>query len=167
MINIIFMIPLLIKETKKILIWGEKKVKKIIFIIFIILVIIGGVILMLNNDKNIEESKEVTIKYVSMDDILQIMEENKRACDRWYLDNWYSAWSRSHSAKCSKRFTESPTSKRITKWYEIVPNVIAKVSENPFPVCIWKATQRIVAAVANSAIRFMILAIESPVSSWS
>ena len=60
---------------------------------------------------------------------------------------------------------ENPTSKRITKWYEIVPNVIAKVSENPFPACIWKVAHKIAAAVANSAIRFMILAIESPASS--
>ena len=50
--------------------------KKIILIILIKLIIIGGLILMLNNDKNIEQPKEATIKYVSMDDIVQIMEEN-------------------------------------------------------------------------------------------
>ena len=31
---------------------------------------------MLNNDKNVEQPKESTIKYVSMDDIVKIMEEN-------------------------------------------------------------------------------------------
>jgi len=49
---------------------------KYTIMIFIILIIIGGAILMLNNDKNIEQPKEATIKYVSMDDIVQIMEEN-------------------------------------------------------------------------------------------
>jgi len=49
---------------------------KYTIIIFIILIIIGGAILMLNNDKNIEQPKEATIKYVSMDEIVQIMEEN-------------------------------------------------------------------------------------------
>ena len=48
---------------------------KIIYIILIIIVI-GGVVLMFNkNDKNIE--KQSKIKNVSMDEIVQIMNENK------------------------------------------------------------------------------------------
>ena len=48
---------------------------KIIYIILII-IIIGGVVLMFNKkDKNIENQS--TIKYVSMDDIIQIMNENE------------------------------------------------------------------------------------------
>ena len=50
--------------------------KKIIYIILIIIIILGGVILILNReDKNIKN--EVEIKYVSMDDIVQIMNENE------------------------------------------------------------------------------------------
>lgn len=49
---------------------------KTIYSILIIIVIVIGVILMLNRkDKNIEN--EVIIKHVSMDDIVQIMNENK------------------------------------------------------------------------------------------
>ena len=49
---------------------------KTIFRMLIIIVIVVGVILMLNKkDKNIEN--EVIIKHVSMDDIVQIMNENK------------------------------------------------------------------------------------------
>ena len=48
---------------------------KIIYVILII-IIIGGIILMFNkNDKNNEN--ESTIKYVSMDEIVQIMNDNK------------------------------------------------------------------------------------------
>ena len=50
--------------------------KTIYIIILIIIVIVGGVILMLNRkDTNIQS--EVIIKHVSMDDIGQIMKENK------------------------------------------------------------------------------------------
>ena len=49
---------------------------KVICSVLIIIAIVVGVILMLNRkDKNIES--EVIIKYVSMDDIVQIMNENK------------------------------------------------------------------------------------------
>lgn len=48
---------------------------KIIYSILIINLIVAGVILVLNRkDKNIE--KEATIKHVSMDDIVKIMNEN-------------------------------------------------------------------------------------------
>lgn len=48
---------------------------KIIYSILIITLIVAGVILVLNRkDKNIE--KEATIKHVSMDDIVKIMNEN-------------------------------------------------------------------------------------------
>ena len=54
--------------------------KKIIYIILIIIIIIIGGMFVLNinnknNDKNIEN--EATIKYVSMNDIVQIMNENE------------------------------------------------------------------------------------------
>ena len=49
---------------------------KTIYIIFIIIILIAGVILLLNKkDKNIKNA--VTIKYVSMDEIIQIMNENE------------------------------------------------------------------------------------------
>lgn len=49
---------------------------KVIYCILIIIAIVVGVILMLNRKgKNIEN--EVIIKHVSMDDIVQIMNENK------------------------------------------------------------------------------------------
>ena len=49
---------------------------KKIFSMLIIIVIVVGVIFMLNKkDKNIED--EVNIKHVSMDEIVQIMNENK------------------------------------------------------------------------------------------
>ena len=57
---------------------------------------------------------------------------------------------------------EKPTSKRIIKWYDVVPNVIAKVRTVPFPVCIYKATQKIVIAVAMNAVCFILFAIQSP-----
>jgi len=48
---------------------------KIIYIILII-VILGGIVLMFNkNDKNVENRS--TIKYISMDEIVQIMNDNK------------------------------------------------------------------------------------------
>ena len=50
--------------------------EKTIYIILILIIIVGGIILILNrNDKNIE--KEVAIRYVSMDEIVQIMNKNK------------------------------------------------------------------------------------------
>ena len=49
---------------------------KTIYVILIIIAIVVGVILMLNKkDKNIDN--EVIIKHVSMDDIVEIMNENK------------------------------------------------------------------------------------------
>ncbi len=50
--------------------------KKIIYIILIILIITGGII-MLFSRKNKTSEIEAKIKYVSMDDIVQIMEENE------------------------------------------------------------------------------------------
>ena len=50
--------------------------KKIIYIILIILIIVGGII-MLFSRKNKKFEIAETIKYVSMDDIVQIMEENE------------------------------------------------------------------------------------------
>ena len=53
----------------------EVKMNKIIYIVLII-IIIGGIVLMFNkNEKNSEE--KATIKYVSMDEIIQIMNENE------------------------------------------------------------------------------------------
>ena len=50
--------------------------KKTIYIILILIIIVGGIILILNrNDEDIE--KEIGIKYVSMNEIVQIMNENK------------------------------------------------------------------------------------------
>ncbi|MBQ6992066.1 MAG: rhodanese-like domain-containing protein [Clostridia bacterium] len=49
--------------------------KKIIYGILILIVIIGGIFLMFNKGDNKTEN-EVEIKYVSMDDIIQIMNEN-------------------------------------------------------------------------------------------
>ena len=54
----------------------ERFSKKFIFCILIIFLIVGGIILIFNKkDKNIENEAE--IKYVSMDDIAQIMNENE------------------------------------------------------------------------------------------
>ena len=54
----------------------ERFSKKFIFCILIIFLIVGGIILIFNKkDKNIENEAE--IKYVSMDDIVQIMNENE------------------------------------------------------------------------------------------
>ena len=53
---------------------------KIIYIILIIsiLIILGGSVLLLNKkDENINNKNESAIKYVSMDDIVQIMNENE------------------------------------------------------------------------------------------
>ena len=49
--------------------------KKIIYAILILIVIIGGVFLMFNTG-NKKTENEAQIKYVSMDDIVQIMNEN-------------------------------------------------------------------------------------------
>ena len=49
---------------------------KIIYIILIIAVIGGSILLFNKKDNNINNEKEGTIKYVSMDDIVQIMNEN-------------------------------------------------------------------------------------------
>ena len=52
--------------------------KKIIYIILIILIIVGGVILLMNKKDNKTDNKnESAIKYVSMDDIINIMNENE------------------------------------------------------------------------------------------
>lgn len=48
---------------------------KTIYCIFIIILIIGGIILIVNRS-NKDIANEVTIKYVSMDEIVQIMNEN-------------------------------------------------------------------------------------------
>ena len=50
--------------------------KKKIYIILMIFIIVGGIIIMLNINK---ESKilEGKIKYISMDEIVQIMQENE------------------------------------------------------------------------------------------
>jgi rhodanese-related sulfurtransferase len=45
------------------------------YIILIILIVIGGIIMILNRNKKIIK-KESSINYVSMDDIVQIMNEN-------------------------------------------------------------------------------------------
>lgn len=50
--------------------------KKIIYIILIIFIIVGGSIMIFNR-KNKTSEIEAKIKYVSMDDIVQIMEENE------------------------------------------------------------------------------------------
>ena len=51
---------------------------KVIYIVLIILIIVGGVILLLDKkDANINSKKESSIKYVSMDDIFKIMNENE------------------------------------------------------------------------------------------
>lgn len=49
--------------------------KKTIYGILILIIILGGIILMFNKG-NKEIDNEVEIKYVSMDDIVQIMNEN-------------------------------------------------------------------------------------------
>ena len=48
---------------------------KTIYCIFIIILIVGGIILIVNRS-NKDIANEVTIKYVSMDEIVQIMNEN-------------------------------------------------------------------------------------------
>ena len=51
---------------------------KVIYIVLIILIIVGGVILLLDKkDANFNSKKESSIKYVSMDDIFKIMNENE------------------------------------------------------------------------------------------
>ena len=51
---------------------------KIIYIALIIVIIVGGIMLISNKkDDNVDNKKESIIKYVSMDDIVQIMNENK------------------------------------------------------------------------------------------
>ena len=51
---------------------------KIIYIILIIFIVVGGSILLVNKkDNSIENKKESVIKYVSMDDIVGIMNENE------------------------------------------------------------------------------------------
>ena len=51
---------------------------KVIYIVLIILIIVGGVILLLDKkDANINSKKESSIKYVSMYDIVGIMNENE------------------------------------------------------------------------------------------
>lgn len=49
--------------------------KKIIYGILILIIILGGIFLMFNKGDN-KTDNEVEIKYVSMDDIIQIMNEN-------------------------------------------------------------------------------------------
>ena len=48
---------------------------KIIYIILIILIIVGGYGVLMNKEK--ENNKETVIKYVSMDEIVEIMNENE------------------------------------------------------------------------------------------
>ena len=51
---------------------------RIIYIILIIFIIAGGVVLLLNKkNKNVDSENESVIKYVSMDDIVGIMNENE------------------------------------------------------------------------------------------
>ena len=49
--------------------------KKIYIILIIIIILVGGIVMFNKNDKNIR--KQSTIRYVSMDEIVQIMDENK------------------------------------------------------------------------------------------
>ena len=48
---------------------------KIIYIILVIIILGGSILIFNRKNKNIE--KEETIKYVSMDEIVKIMDENK------------------------------------------------------------------------------------------
>lgn len=51
---------------------------KIIYVILIIFIIIGGTVLLLNkNNNNVDNKNQSVIRYVSMDEIAQIMNENK------------------------------------------------------------------------------------------
>ena len=51
---------------------------RIIYIILIIFIIAGGVVLLLNKkNKNVDSENESVINYVSMDDIVGIMNENE------------------------------------------------------------------------------------------
>ena len=51
--------------------------KKVIYIIVLIIIIVGGFALVIENKENrIDNKEESVIKYVSMDEIVQIMNEN-------------------------------------------------------------------------------------------
>ena len=51
--------------------------KKVIYIIVLIIIIVGGFTLVIENKENrIDNKEESVIKYVSMDEIVQIMNEN-------------------------------------------------------------------------------------------
>ena len=51
--------------------------KKVIYIIVLIIIIVGGFALVIENKENrIDNKEESVIKYVSMDEIVQIMKEN-------------------------------------------------------------------------------------------